>query len=185
MIGDELARDSDALVAKQSAPRPRVEGEDVGPKVCGECGLSHPCSCFTDAERGAGRVEGEATPERWVDEVLDHTRGCAYPGSGGEGPCTCGLIERRALATEQAMHSAWRKRAGEAEAEVARLTAEVERLTKEKAALRRMIEEDWTEGWWEDAPGWEDKMREAIERELALHLAALALPTPAPMEAKE
>lgn len=134
----EATRDA---IRTGTAPRPRVEGEDVGPKVCGECGLSHPCSCFTDAERGTGRVEGEATPERWVDEVLDHTRGCAYPGSGGEGPCTCGLIERRALATEQAMHSAWRKRAGEAEAEVARLTAEVERLTWEAGELRELFKQ--------------------------------------------
>lgn len=39
--------------------RPRVEGEASGPRPCGECGLSHPCSCFTAAERGTGRVEGE------------------------------------------------------------------------------------------------------------------------------
>lgn len=54
--------------------------------------------------------------------VMGHTRSCAAL-TPGDGPCTCALDERIALQTEREMHRAWRKRAEEAEREVARLTA--------------------------------------------------------------
>jgi hypothetical protein len=48
-------------------------------------------------------------------EPIAHTRSCGYY----DGDCTCCLEERKALATEQTMHRAWRKRAEEAEAKLA------------------------------------------------------------------
>lgn len=45
---------------------------------------------------------------------LTHTRSCHSLG-GAESDCTCSLKWRVALATEQSMHQAWRKRAEEAE----------------------------------------------------------------------
>lgn len=45
---------------------------------------------------------------------IEHTRSCGYFDL--EIGCTCCLEERRALATEQTMHRAWRKRAEEVEA---------------------------------------------------------------------
>ncbi len=46
---------------------------------------------------------------------MKHLRNCASLG-GFESDCTCSLTWRRALATEQSIHRAWRKRAEEAEA---------------------------------------------------------------------
>jgi hypothetical protein len=54
-------------------------------------------------------------------EELTHTRSCGY--FDDEVGCTCCLEERKALATEQTMHRAWRKRAEEAESALAALTA--------------------------------------------------------------
>jgi hypothetical protein len=46
---------------------------------------------------------------------LAHTRSCPELTPGSEDRCTCGLEFRKALATEQTMHLAWRKRAEDAE----------------------------------------------------------------------
>lgn len=56
--------------------------------------------------------------ETMTKVTLTHTRSCPSL-TPGEGPCTCALEERKALATEQTMHAAWRKRAEEAEAALA------------------------------------------------------------------
>lgn len=58
---------------------------------------------------------------------MSHTISCpAHPGSDDD--CTCGLVHRIALATEQEMHAAWRKRAEEAESELAALREAAGRL---------------------------------------------------------
>jgi len=45
--------------------------------------------------------------------------------------CCCGRQDRIALATEQTMHAAWRKRAEEAEAEALALRADLARISEE------------------------------------------------------
>jgi hypothetical protein len=59
----------------------------------------------------------------FMDETnpLTHTRSCPMLTPLSDERCTCGLEYRIALATEQEMHAAWRKRAEEAEAELLNL----------------------------------------------------------------
>lgn len=77
------------------------------------------------ADGGGGLQDERAEDFRLSRPKLEHTRGCASWGFDGwdRGDCTCGARERVALQTEQTMHNAWRKRAEEAEAELARLRA--------------------------------------------------------------
>lgn len=66
---------------------------------------------------------------------MSHTISCpAHPGSDDD--CTCGLVHRIALATEQEMHAAWRKRAEEAESELAALREAAGRVEELEKALR-------------------------------------------------
>ncbi len=61
----------------------------------------------------------------------NHGMNCAYRADSDE-PCTCGVVLRIALQTEQTMHTAWRKRAEEAERENADLRARLEAVTKDR-----------------------------------------------------
>lgn len=85
-------------------------------------------------------------------------------------------VPRSDLATEQAMHSAWRKRAEEAETANARLTAEVERLKK---AVYWAYHEGLTDavGAAQQGGKWDES---AAQRDVVRADAALSLPTPAP-----
>lgn len=60
-------------------------------------------------------------------ENMTHKRNCAALAWDGwdHGECTCGLQHRIALATEQTMHAAWRKRAEEAESELLTLKEKI------------------------------------------------------------
>ncbi len=60
------------------------------------------------------------TPPIMGNVKLSHTRSCPSL-TPGDGPCTCALVERRYLQTEQTMNAAWRERATAAEAQVERL----------------------------------------------------------------
>lgn len=64
---------------------------------------------------------------------MTHSMNCGYYDS--EQGCTCCLNERIALQTEQTMHMAWRKRAEEAESQLAASQAECERLRRENLEL--------------------------------------------------
>lgn len=104
---------------------------------------------------------------------------CAYPGTGGEGRCTCAKQERIELATEQAMHAGWRKRAEEAEAEVQRLRGERDRY------LHTLNWAMGTTGYFHGSTvhkpyGWREDMKRmaAIRYDGEKYVAAL--PTPAP-----
>lgn len=59
---------------------------------------------------------------------FEHGMNCPALSPGSDDDCTCGLYWRKALGTEQTMHAAWRKRAEEAEAELAAKEGECERL---------------------------------------------------------
>ena len=56
-----------------------------------------------------------------AEETMKHSMNCGATGFDGYdvGECTCGLTWRIQLRTEQEMHAAWRKRAEEAEKELA------------------------------------------------------------------
>lgn len=58
---------------------------------------------------------------------LDHRSPCSA-GWDLEADCTCGLMHRIHLQTEQTMHAAWRKRAEEAEAQLAQPEADSRQL---------------------------------------------------------
>lgn len=92
-----------------------------------------------------------SAPAGGAKEQLDHTRSCSA-GWDCESQCTCGLEFRIQLQTEQEMHSAWRKRAEESEAEVAQLRQERD----EQEANRQ--------GWFETAKS-EREARERAEKE--------------------
>lgn len=51
-----------------------------------------------------------------LGDLSKHGMNCGWYGSYGDAGCTCSLKWRVALSTERTMHSAWRKRAEEAEA---------------------------------------------------------------------
>ena len=67
-------------------------------------------------------------------EPMTHTRSCPALVPGDDN-CTCGLRWRVALATEQEMHAAWRKRAEEAETALAMRRADG-RLREALLAIR-------------------------------------------------
>lgn len=50
-----------------------------------------------------------------LGDVTKHGMNCGWYEGYGDSSCTCALKWRAALATERTMHSAWRKRAEEAE----------------------------------------------------------------------
>ena len=58
-----------------------------------------------------------------IGDTSKHTRGCAALTPGET--CTCSLEYRRAWETERTMHTAWRKRAEEAEAKLSAITEKV------------------------------------------------------------
>jgi hypothetical protein len=65
-------------------------------------------------------------PDNAKAEPMTHSRGCPCSYGEPEDPCcTCGLKHRIVLQTEQEMHAAWRKRAEEAEADLAAKDAEI------------------------------------------------------------
>ena len=64
------------------------------------------------------------------EDALRHTDSCPQRVMASDDPCTCGLQWRDALATEQTMHAAWRKRAEEVERDLAARDAEIGRLRK-------------------------------------------------------
>lgn len=66
----------------------------------------------------------------------NHGMNCAYRADSDE-PCTCGLVLRIALQTEQTMHAAWRKRAEEAERQNADLREALAVMADELADYRR------------------------------------------------
>lgn len=66
---------------------------------------------------------------------LEHTRSCPQLTPGEDESCTCGLEWRIQLATRIQLHSAWMKRANEAEAE----SAELER---QKASLQDSLDKE-------------------------------------------
>lgn len=73
------------------------------------------------------------------DPPLKHGMNCPQL-AGEDEDCTCGLVWRIALSTEQTMHAAWRKRAEESEANISGHIAEVERLQGELAMLHRVLD---------------------------------------------
>jgi transcriptional regulator with XRE-family HTH domain len=76
---------------------------------------------------------GNVTPTIRSNNIGDYYVLCE---TEHEGEMACGLQWRDALATEQTMHAAWRKRAEQAEAELGRLTRE---LAEAKAVITRLV----------------------------------------------
>src|SRR5208283_919182 len=68
-------------------------------------------------------------------EVLTHTRSCPALIPGNEEECTCGLLWRVQLQTEQTMHAAWEKRAYQGESE---RDAALARIVELEAALKEI-----------------------------------------------
>lgn len=111
----------------------RLQAEAVGlvmalQTVAGQCKFGGPRDTYNIAVEALSEwnlgasLPAPATAEGEI--ALAHGRNC--PALGGSFPgiaddCTCGLIYRQQLQTEQTMHAAWRKRAEEAEAELASL----------------------------------------------------------------
>jgi hypothetical protein len=71
---------------------------------------------------------------------LQHYTNCAERNPMSEEFCTCGLIYRQYLQTEQAMHAAWRKRAEEAESKLDSLREALRRA--ERRELEALAEID-------------------------------------------
>lgn len=75
-----------------------------------------------------------------VYEIRAHARSCPNVGLPHTDGCTCGLKQRIALSTEKTMHAAWRKRAEEAEAQVASLTARLAEAEAERDKFQGALE---------------------------------------------
>lgn len=74
---------------------------------------------LAEAQQARERAEKESawTKTQPMTGHLEHYRSCPELNPRSEEFCTCGLIYRQYLQTEQTMSAAWRKRAEEAEAE--------------------------------------------------------------------
>lgn len=85
-----------------------------------------------------------AAKEPTAGNLAEHARSCPELTENSEDFCTCGLKWRRALVTEQEMHAAWRKRAEEAEAALAKeplVYARVKELEEEAASETRWADQ--------------------------------------------
>ena len=79
-------------------------------------------------------------PKDDVERSMMHGMNCPASALGNDEECLCGLKWRVALATEQTMHNAWRKRAEQAERELAdAVAAERERCAKLESAIRDLL----------------------------------------------